>query len=93
MPPKRTTVNFHSDDFIADAALTSSSKTRQLILDSVVEVSETKKTTINNLICMFVQADIPLEKGKASVALAVAIKRHNYNFIAILDKYLNNCPR
>ncbi|CAG8501438.1 8930_t:CDS:2 [Scutellospora calospora] len=29
--------------------------------------------------------------GKARVALIVAVQRHNYNFITILDKYLNNC--
>ncbi|RIB07100.1 hypothetical protein C2G38_2046285 [Gigaspora rosea] len=29
--------------------------------------------------------------GKARVALAVAVRRRDYNFIAILDKYLDDC--
>ncbi|CAG8809903.1 10192_t:CDS:1, partial [Cetraspora pellucida] len=40
----------------------SSSKTRQPTLNSVVEANESRKAAINDLIYVFVQADIFLEK-------------------------------
>ncbi|RIB30029.1 hypothetical protein C2G38_2027178 [Gigaspora rosea] len=56
-----------------------------LIQGSIYEMQDINRKTINE--CkLYGEA-----RGKTRAALAVAVRRCDYNFIAILDKYLDDC--
>ncbi|CAG8492485.1 4254_t:CDS:2 [Cetraspora pellucida] len=50
-------------------------QTRQPTLNFILNANESKKNIINNLICAFIKADIPLEKTK-NLSVISLIKSH-----------------